>query len=281
MIVDDLDVGTLRVLPFNRAAGAYQLAATEAVIDAVGDGEAPATLRMYSWSRDAVILGVGQPAAQLDLDACREVGCEVLRRISGGTAVFHDGNTVSFQLVLPEGHPFLSDDIHVNYQRIAEIVVSMLASLGIASRWASIEEARADRAPEGLDGICFSSLAPFEVVTGDKKLVGLAQVRRRSVSALQGMLYLRNRPELSARLVTRDMDNRGLLTRRLAERTTDLNTASGRDVSAEEVVERFRSAVVDALRSDVVEAPLTSYEEARARDLERERYANPEWTFRR
>ncbi len=272
---------TLRVLPFNRAAGAYQLAATEAVIDAVGKGEAPATLRMYSWSRDSVILGVGQPASQLDLDACQEAECDVLRRISGGTAVFHDGNTVSFQLVLPDGHPFLSDDIHLNYRRIAEIAVSMLASFEVESRWASLEEARADRAPEGLDGICFSSLAPFEIVAGGKKLVGLAQVRRRKVSALQGMLYLRSRPELSARLVTRDEGERARLSRVLAERTTDLETLTGRRVDAEEVVGHFRGAVDDMLRVEMVESPLTVAEEARARELEQVRYANPEWTFRR
>ena len=279
--MSERDFRTLRVLPFNRAAGAYQLAATEAVIDSVGKGEAPATLRMYSWSHDSVILGVGQPASQLDLDACREANCEVLRRISGGTAVFHDGNTVSFQLVLPDGHPFLSDDIHLNYRRMAEIAVSMLASFGVESRWASLEEARADRAPEGLDGICFSSLAPFEIVTGGKKLVGLAQVRRRMVSALQGMLYLRSRPELSARLVTRDEGERVRLAQMLAERTTDLDTATGRRVDADEVVGHFRGAVEDMLRAEIIDSPLTAAEEARAKELEEERYANPDWTFRR
>ena len=272
--------GELRVLPFNRAAGAYQLAATEAVIDAVGLGLSPPTLRMYSWSRDSVILGVGQPAAQLDLEACRELGCEVLRRISGGTAVFHDGHTVSFQLVLPTEHPFLSDDIHVNYRRIAEIVIAMLASFGVESRWASLEEARADHAPEGLEALCFSSRAPFEVVTDGRKLVGLAQVRRRAVTALQGMLYLRSRPLFSAQLVTRDPSERLRLAQILEARTTDLNSAASAQIDAEEVARRFRQAVEHVLREPAIESPLTSYEEERASELERTRYGNTEWTFR-
>ncbi|MGA7671012.1 MAG: biotin/lipoate A/B protein ligase family protein [Nitrolancea sp.] len=279
--MQDETLETLRVLPFNRAAGAYQLAATEAVIDAVGQGKAPPTLRMYSWSRDSVILGVGQPASQLDLQACRDVGCDVLRRISGGTAVFHDGNTVSFQLVLPEGHPFLSDDIHVNYRRIAEVVIAMLASFGVESRWASLDEARADRSPAGLDGICFSSLAPFEVMANGKKLVGLAQVKRHSVSALQGMLYLRSRPLLSAQLVARDPAEISRLADLLQARTTDLITATSREVAAEDVARHFRCAVQDVLRVRAIESPLTAFEEERAVELERTRYANPEWTFRR
>lgn len=271
----------LRILPFNRDAGAFQLAATEAVIDAVGGGRAPATLRMYSWSRDSLILGVGQHASGIDVEACRDAGCDILRRISGGTAVFHDGHTVSFQLVLPQGHPFLTDDIHVNYRRIAEIAIAMLASLEVPARWATIEEARRDVAPPGLDAICFSSLAPYEIVCGGRKLVGLAQVRRQTVSALQGMLYLRTDVSKSVRLVSRDPDSRSRLVSVLAQRTIDLATAAGRDVSAEEVVSRFSEETVKALNATAVESPLSAWELDRARELERTRYANPDWTFRR
>jgi lipoate-protein ligase A len=272
---------TLRVLPFNRDAGPAQLAYTEAVIDAVGQGEAPPTLRLYSWSRDSLIIGVGQPASQINLDACREADCEVLRRISGGTAVFHDGQTVSFQMVLPAGHHYLTDDIHVNYRRIADIAVSMLASFGVESRWVSLEEARASRPPEGLDGLCFASLAPFEVVTSGRKLVGLAQVKRRTVSALQGMVYLRHDVRKSVRLVERQPDSKDRLADVLASRTTDLNTAAGRDINAEEVADRFRQAVLQFIDAAPVDSPLTDWELQRARELEETRYRNPEWTYRR
>ena len=279
-MMDGSDFSELRVLPFSRAAGAFQLAATEAVIDAVGARHAPATLRMYSWSRDSLILGVGQPASGIDIDACRDAGCDILRRMSGGTAVFHDGNTVSFQLVLPEGHPFLTGDIHVNYRRIADIAVSMLASFDVPARWVSLDEARQDAPPPGLDAICFSSLAPYEIVSGGRKLVGLAQVRRRTVSALQGMLYLRTDPAKSVRLVTRQSEFEGL-SNVLAERTTDLSTAAGREIAADEVVSRFAEASIEALRAAAIESPLSDWELERAHELVQERYGNPEWTFRR
>lgn len=272
---------TLRILPFNRAAGSYQLGATEAVIEAVGNGDAPPTLRMYSWSHDAIILGIGQPSSQIDVDASRAANCDVLRRISGGTAVFHDEQTVSFQLVLPENHPFLSRDVHVNYQRIASIIVSMLGSFGVPSRPASLEEAKADSPPVGLEAICFSSLSPYEVVSGGRKLVGLSQVRRRTVSALQGMLYLRNCPAKSAQLVPVDPATRERLTSILADRTIDLITAAGKQVTAEEVARHFACSTLETLQVQGVEAPLTSGELQRAEELEQQRYANPDWTFRR
>ncbi len=275
------DFRELRVLPFVRAAGARQLAATEAVIDAVGQRRAPATLRMYSWSRDSIVLGVGQPASQLDFEACREAGCDILRRISGGTAVYHDQNTLSFQLVLPEGHPCLTDDIHRNYRLIAGVAVSMLASMGVQSRSVSIDEARRDASPAGLEAICFSSLAPYEILAGNRKLVGLAQVRRRTVSALQGMLYLRNDPAKSARLVSRDPELRDRLSRVLGQRSTDLTTELGRTVDAEDVARLFRRAVVTTLDASEVEAEFTAWEIERARELESTRYGNADWTFRR
>ena len=275
------DTGKLRILPFIRATGAFQLAVTEAVIDAVGQRKAPATLRMYSWSRDAVILGIGQSASQLDFEACREAGCDILRRISGGTAVYHDRNTVSFQLVLPDGHPNLTYDIHRNYRLIAEIAVSMLASFGVQTRLASISEAGGDAPPSGLEAICFSSLSPYEILAGNRKLVGLAQVRRRTVSALQGMVYLRNDPAKSVRLVSRDAELRDRLSDVLGQRSTDLATETGRTIDAEEVAFQFRHAAVAALDADEVEAGLTTWEIERARELESARYGNDDWTFRR
>lgn len=277
----DQPYGTLRILPFNRGIGSYQLAATEAVIEAVGNGDVPPTLRMYSWSRDAIILGIGQSASEIDIDACRAANCDILRRISGGTAVFHDVHTVSFQLVLPADHPFLSRDIHVNYQRIGSIIVSMLGSFGAPSRAATLEEAHGDAPPDGLDAICFSSLSPYEVVSDDRKLVGLSQVRRRTVSALQGMLYLRNSPAKWARLVPRHLATTEQLASTLADRTIDLISAARRQVTAEEVAQHFACSTLTTLHVEGVRSPLTSRELERAEELERQRYANPDWTFRR
>ncbi len=272
---------TLRVLPFERAHGAYQLAATEAVIDAVGNGSAPATLRMYSWSRDALILGVGQRSDQIDVEACRAGGCDVLRRLSGGTGVFHDEQTVSFQLVLPSEHPNLSGDVHANYRLIAGIVIDALSLLGVESRWASLEEARQDAPPRGLDAICFSSLAPFEILSGEKKLVGLAQVRRRTVSALQGMLYLKFDASMSVNLLLPNSEPHERLSVVLSDRTTDLNRAAGRVIEPTEVVDALSRAALAVLNAEPVRSPLASSELERARELEETRYANPEWTFRR
>lgn len=271
----------LRVLPFERAEGAYQLAVSEAVIVGVGRGFAPATFRAYSWAGDALVLGAGQSTAGIDLEACRARGCQILRRISGGTGVVHDGYTVSFQLVLPAGHACLSDDIHVNYRLISSIVIDMLAEFGVHGRAATIAEAREDRPPSGLEPICFSSLAPFEVIANERKLVGLGQVRRRNASALQGMLYLRIDPMKSVVLLLPGEETPSRLARVLAGRTTDLESLTGEMTTAMEVATALCRVAATRLGTAVSEEFLTEEERELASGLQRSKYANPEWIFRR
>ena len=227
-----------------------------------------------------MILGVGQKSDQIDLEGCRSRGCEVLRRLSGGTGVFHDEHTFSFQLVLPSDHPNLSGDVHANYRFIAGIVIDMLKTLGVKARWASLEEARHDAPPPGLEALCFSSLAPFEVLASEKKLVGLAQVRRRTVSALQGMLYLKLDPSMSVSLLLPNGEAHERLATILRDRTTDLGDAAGRPVEASDVAESFTLAALAALNAEPIHSPLTDGEADCARSLEQSRYANPDWTFR-
>ena len=182
-----------------------------------------------------------------------------------GTGVFHDDQTVSFQLVLPSDHPKHSGDVHKNYQLIAGTVIDMLTALGVHGRSASLEEARHDAAPPGLEAICFSSVAPFEVLADERKLVGLAQVRRRTVSALQGMVYLKLDAARSVTVLLPDSQPRERLSSILSDRTTDLSRAAGRTIEAREVVVAFQRAALATLDADSVEAPLTEW-----RSIERE-----------
>src|SRR5437867_3850737 len=56
----------VEIVPYSMAAAAEQLARSEALLRAVAAGEAPATLRWYSYDDPAIVLGVGQPASTID-----------------------------------------------------------------------------------------------------------------------------------------------------------------------------------------------------------------------
>src|SRR5258707_4235189 len=55
-------------------------------------GAAPPTVRFYAWAPPTVSLGYGQPLdGHVDVAACRRLGVGLVRRLTGGSAVYHDG----------------------------------------------------------------------------------------------------------------------------------------------------------------------------------------------
>jgi len=79
--------------------------ALDAVItDEVGAGLRPPTLRIWEWSEPAVIIGRFQSLKnEVDPDGAKRYGVKVVRRVSGGGAMFVEpGNTITYSLSVPQ-----------------------------------------------------------------------------------------------------------------------------------------------------------------------------------
>src|SRR6266849_2926396 len=83
---------------------ALNLAIDEVVTRRVAEGARGPTLRFWGWSESAVVLGRFQSVRnEVDLDAAREVGATVVRRMSGGgTMLVQPEKTITYSLYLPE-----------------------------------------------------------------------------------------------------------------------------------------------------------------------------------
>ncbi|NJM06502.1 hypothetical protein HC891_10360, partial [Candidatus Gracilibacteria bacterium] len=149
------------------------------------------TLRWYSYTSPALILGSGQKLSDVDLAALG--GTTVHRRRSGGTAVLFEPGLLMQDIALPVGHPLYSHDVTASYRWLGELWVVTLADLGIAAQTLSIAEARSDTASLEplLRRACFGGRSPYEVLAEERKLVGFSQVRRRGGLVLQVALYER------------------------------------------------------------------------------------------
>jgi lipoate---protein ligase len=80
---------------------ARNMSLDEALLDAAAAGAQTPCLRFYSWRPPALTIGYSlDAAAETDSEACREAGAPVVRRITGGGAVFHD-NELTYSVVLP------------------------------------------------------------------------------------------------------------------------------------------------------------------------------------
>jgi lipoate---protein ligase len=131
-------------------------------------GAAPpvAVLRIYGWRPPAVSIGYFQSMdLEVQVDECRRRGIDVVRRMTGGGAVYHEAEvTYSFITnVFPS-------DILQSYKLICEPVTKALRILGFDARFVPLNDIVV-----GSDGV---------------KVSGNAQTRRKNVILQHGTILL-------------------------------------------------------------------------------------------
>ena len=307
-----------RLIDLSLGDGPWNMAADEAVLEAVAAGRAPVTLRFYGWSEPAVSLGVTQPAADLDLAACARAGLTVVRRASGGTAVGHDAS-LGYSLCLPAGHSLAPLDVVQSYRELGPPVLAALCRLGLGEssgvrlarpteahpggpRLTQPTEAHRGGRPTGLGAsACFATLAPYEAIVDSpppldgppRKIVGNAQLRRRGAVLHHGMVHLRFDAAGFAALLTEARPpvaepvagRPDPLATHLAARIIGLDEILGRSADLEEVTAALVAGFGELARgsgvSGLAAGELTPAERADARRLVESKYGSPAWTFRR
>ncbi|MBD3350345.1 MAG: hypothetical protein GF364_02560 [Candidatus Lokiarchaeota archaeon] len=85
------DVPTWRVLPFQVNDGITNMAIDEAILLARSDNLVPNTIRFYRWDPSTASIGRNQSLSrEIDVEAAKKNNVDIVRRISGGGAVYHD-----------------------------------------------------------------------------------------------------------------------------------------------------------------------------------------------
>jgi len=255
---------TWRLVVTEACDGATNMAIDEALWRGRQAGSSPPTLRFFAWAPPTVSLGYGQRLdRQVDVEACRRLGVGVVRRPTGGSALYHDGpeRELTYSVSATAEDLGVSADLLDTYRWIGRALVRGLEALGAA----------AEMVPTGRGlgrdpAFCFARTGAFEIEVGGKKLVGSAQ-RRQGTSFLQhgAILLAVDAPRLGALFpTTRDP---------LASLTT-LEAATGRRPTFEEVAAALRTAfeVEHGLR--LVPGGLTDEETARVERLVSDRYGS-------
>lgn len=213
-----------RSLPFSAEAAAHELAAAETLLNELAERQEPA-LRWYGAATSALVLGSGQKLHEIDHDACRAAGIALHRRAGGGAAVLFEPGLLMQDIAIPVGHPLRIDDVTESYRWLGEVWVAALRRLGLETRLVGVAEARTDT--QDLDPltrrVCFGGRSPYEVMVGERKLVGFSQVRRRGGSLFQVGIYTSWLPGSIVGLLKLEAEERALLAQRLAARVVGLN----------------------------------------------------------
>ena len=253
-----------------------QLALSEALLAGLAERPEPA-LRWYVTSREALALGNGQRPQVVNEEAAHARGVGVFRRTSGGTAVLVDANALSMEVALPAGHALASSDIVKAYRWLGEVWAEALRSLGVAeARAIPTDEVRALPALAKDDPVrlaCYGTLSPWEVVVGERKLVGLCQLRRRAGVLYQAGVHFHWAPERLVSLLALPEETRTELVQRLRTTTIGLDEAAGRSLTPAEVIAAVEASIEESHGVTLTPGAWRADELARAEAIERERFS--------
>jgi lipoate-protein ligase A len=218
-------------------------------------------VRVWRPLQRVVVLGVASRAAdELLLEQCRADNLPVLRRSTGGGAVLVTPDVACFSCIMPhERHP-KAKQISGAYA---------LAFEGLARAFGTL----------GLD-VDFER--PGDVALSGRKIVGLAQARRRRATLVHGVIPVGIDPELFERYIAHPESEPPY---RSGRRHRDFVTTLARETgsSGEVLMRRTLSALAQGLSGaepSAAEPDGLAELLAEARKLVDERYGRDDWTYR-
>lgn len=253
-----------RWIAYGPADGATQMATDRAVFESARDLGLP-TMRVYGWRPYCISLGYHQDAGSLDLERCARDGIDVVRRPTGGRAVFH-AEELTYSIVFPKDSPYVSGGIGELYRRVSEGLAAGIRGIGIP---AVLEKRGLDlKAHYGTreSVSCFSAAARHEILVDGKKLVGSAQ-RRTEWGVLQHGSILLGGAHLRLPEYLRGYGSEEIQRLRsiMAGKTTTAAEHGSADAGVPALAASIRAAMEEAFSMEFEEQDLTSEERQRAK----------------
>ncbi|MCX5819322.1 MAG: biotin/lipoate A/B protein ligase family protein [Deltaproteobacteria bacterium] len=261
-----------RILPFQKARAVENMAVDEAVFRENIRKKAP-TLRFYGWRVPALSIGYFQDyEKEVDSEACRRFGVDIIRRPTGGKAVLHE-QELTYAVIAGADSPLFPPDILKTYRVISNCIAKGLAEVGIRA------EMKADgrQAPGGtLRSSCFFFPSRYELLVGGRKICGSAQMRSRGVFLQHGSLLLRFDPlrTCAVMLPHRDLERDADL---LRNSVTSVGEQAGPLIDEENLCRVLREGFEQTLGIRIREGPLTPEEEGLRDELMMKKYGSEGW----
>ncbi|MGC9357702.1 MAG: lipoate--protein ligase family protein [Anaerolineae bacterium] len=250
-----------RLLLTGYRSAAENMAVDEAVLRHVVEGDAPPTVRFYGWDPSAVSIGYFQGIEQeVDLEVCQEQGVAVVRRLTGGGAVYHDREgEITYSLMVSEDSPGIPRKITDSYELLCRALVLGFEQLGLPARFHPIND----------------------ILVNGKKISGNAQTRRFGGVLQHGTLLCTVDPQRMFSLLKVPSEKiRDKLIQGVEERVTSIQRELG-EVDTDTVTQAMIAGFETVLDVRLVEGTLSATELNQAAQLREERYDNPTWNFKR
>ena len=250
-----------RLLDTDAGDAYYNMALDEAIATARSRNQVPNTIRFFRWKPSAVSIGYFQSMEEeVDIAACKSMGVDYVRRVTGGGSVYHDYNgELTYSIMVSEANRLIPKDILKSYEVLCSGLTLGLSLLGIPAEFKPIND----------------------IVVADRKISGNAQTRRMGVVHQHGTILREVDPEVMFTLLKVPSEKiRDKLIQSVKERVTSINGYLGKEVKFGELKAALKEGFERTLNIRLARQETTEYEAELATQL-RKKYASREWNFKR
>jgi lipoyl(octanoyl) transferase len=226
-------------------------------------------LRLYSWSSPSISIGYFQNAEKcLNLVYCKENSIDVVRRITGGRAVYHD-KEVTYSIIIPKYSKFFKNNNLELYRFLSGGLLSGLKKIGIDCK---LEKPTTRRSCYQDKANCFSATSSYEITAAGKKLVGSAQKWSDIGVIQQGSILIRMNKERLCKIF-----NKSNVDGFMNSNFTTISEVSGLIPSHEVIVNSLKKGFEESLGINFIDSGLRNSELDTMNYLIKNKYSNDLW----
>lgn len=257
-----------RLIATGPCPGRENMAIDEALFRCFDPASSPPTLRLYGWQPAALSLGRFQKAADdLDLARCAADNLTIVRRITGGGAIWH-ADELTYSLVCSPRQIPSASSVKESFRVLTSFLLCFYHAVGLQAGYA------VDLVPDtGRLGqrapLCFAGREPYDILIHGRKIGGNAQRRSRQVIFQHG----------SVPLLDRVAEGLAYLKRQPPALATTCLHCEGVSASEATVQQLLIRQFEEQLAARLQPALLTEQEANLARQLAGTKYQNSTWNL--
>lgn len=250
----------------------FNLALDEVLFFENQKGGSSPIFRIYGWDRAAISIGYFQNVSRAcNLAECQKENVPVIRRITGGRAVFHEKDLTYSLVGSIHLYPELGNNVMETYNKTSQAFLEGLKMLGVQGSW---EKGKLSAHDKKSSLPCFSSTSIYEVTHVGKKLIGSAQKRVGDSFIQQGSLPLTSSENPNFFLVNGNLAENGY-----EKKFTSLGEILRKKINLEEVAYVFKAAWEKFWKVKLLEMELTPQLISQTQKLVESKYSQKEWNY--
>ena len=250
-----------RVIEDGPQDGESNMAIDRAILASCASGKTLPTLRLYSWERPTLTVGYAQDfSKEIDVDRCRKLGIQIVRRPTGGRALLHN-HEVTYSLTAPIPHSKFPPSLLGAYKVVARALLEGLKEIGVCGADLA-SGGKSDRGRHSFHSpSCLSSINYLEIEVQGAKLVGSAQRRTKGAFLQHGSILLDcDRALLNSLFKYATDDDRSRSMDILNNKVITLSECLGKSVTRKEVFLALKKGFSRVLLGNWILGRLNSFE---------------------